>query len=346
MHMVNTKLNSFWVTENKLVSEHFKDMRVLVTGADGFLGVNTIHALQQLGAIVSIISRRKRPRAGGELHRVFHGDIGDTSLLREAVKNQDIIFNFAGVSSSVESNRSPEDSLDAECRIHMRLIHECSKTMTQPLIIFSSTRLVYGKPDYLPVDESHPLLPMSMYAVNKITVENYLRLFSQIGKLDYMIFRISNPYGPHQRIESSGYGIINRFIQYAAEGREISIFGKGDQKRDYIYINDTVSAILTATATRKCLNQIFNLGGSSGISLSEAAATIASQVKGVTINNVPWPDDYRQVETGDYISDVSKLRELIQLPKFTTFSDGVRMTLQHYRSISDVSDSATIKNTA
>lgn len=307
----------------------------MVTGADGFLGVNTIHALQQLGARVSVISRRESPRAGGDIFHIFRGDIGDTKLLQEAIKGQDIIFNFAGVSSSVESNRNPEESLDAECRIHMRLIHVCSQSTSNPLVVFSSSRLVYGKPEYLPVDELHPLVPMSMYAVNKITVENYLRLFAHSGNLHYLVFRISNPYGPFQRPESKGYGIINKFIQTAAEGGEIRIFGDGSQQRDYIYINDAVSAMLMAAANQKCEDQIFNLGGNEGIRLSDAAASIVSQVDGARISNVAWPEDYKQVETGDYISDISKLSEMIQLQEFTPFSEGVQLTLQYYNDMAD-----------
>ena len=315
--------------------DYYQSRRVLVVGADGFLGVNCVHLLQALGARVSVLIRHDHPRAAGPIEEVFSGDLLDEGLVERAVAGQQLVINFAGVSSAIASNRNPEHSLQDECLPNLRLFKVCAAQRPQPLVLFSSTRLVYGPPRYLPVDEQHPLAPQSMYAVHKITLEHYLRVLAGSTGMPYTVFRLSNPYGPHQPLGPRSYGIINIFIHRAAQGQPLTLYGDGSQRRDYIYVDDAIGTMLLTATDPDCHGQIFNLGGQEPMSLAEAARRITELAGAPTIQWLPWPEDYRIVETGDYISDLSKLsRQLAVLPH-TPFADGVGLTLDYYRRIVD-----------
>jgi len=320
------------IIRDAAVAGFYRRRKALVVGADGFLGLNCVDALRALGADVSIVSRRARPRAGGGAGKVFRGDLRDRSLARAAVAGQTIVFDFAGVSSAVASNRDPLGHLDAECRGQLNLFHACAETPAAPLVVFCSSRLVYGRPQYLPVDEHHPLAPQSLYAVHKITAEHYLHMFHQTHGLDSCILRLSNPYGPRQPPEAKGYGVINHFIRAAARGEAIRVFGDGTQRRDYIYVHDVIAAALLCAAEAGCRNETFNLGGSAGVSLREAAQTVARLAGGTPVYFEPWPADYLAVETGDYATDLTKLRSRLRLPPETPFAEGLWKTLNFYRA--------------
>jgi nucleoside-diphosphate-sugar epimerase len=196
--------------------------------------------------------------------------------------------------------------------------------------MFASTRLVYGKPLYLPVDEEHPLNPESMYAVHKITVEHYLRVLRAQRGLRYCAFRLSNPYGPFQENNGKAYGVINRFLRAAALGEEILVYGDGGQQRDYIHVDDVTAAFLLAAMNPRCDGQVFNLGGSSPVSIATAAHYVCTLANS-KLRFVPWPDEYRVVETGDYVTDTRKLSEFIQPPAPVVWEQGLAGAFQHYR---------------
>jgi len=324
------------------VRAFYQGRSVLVTGADGFLGFNCVRMLAGLGAHVSVLSRRAQPRSAPLAVRVFRGDLGDPELLRVALAGQSVVFDFAGVSSAVESNKDPERGLDEECRPHLRLLEACSRLQSPPVVVFPSTRLVYGKPRYLPVDEEHPLAPQSMYAVHKIAVENYLQVFGQTRGMPFCVFRISNPYGPYQPADARGYGVINQFIRRAARGEPIRIFGDGAQRRDYVYIDDLISVMMLGAMTEACHGEIFNLGGAEGVSIADAARAITRLAGDTPLAFEPWPEAYRTVETGDYFTNLTKLRSKLDLPAFTPFDEGVQRTLAQCR---DEDEAAAVQGT-
>ncbi len=305
--------------------------RVLVVGADGFLGCNCILMLQQLGAEISIISRRAKPRMVAGVSHIYRGDLLDEALLAEAVAKQDVVCNFAGVSSAVDSNQSPETSLLGMCLPSLRLFNACASEETPPRVIYTSSRLVYGIPAYLPVDELHPVLPQSMYAVHKLTLEHTLSVLYQTRGLPYMSFRISNPYGPYQRPGVSHYGVINHFIRLASCHEPIRIFGDGRQRRDYIYVEDAIAIMLAMAVKEESAGEIYNLGGKDDMAIIDAARVIAGQADDSPVDLVPWPDDYRSVETGNYSTDLGKLEASLGTLNMTGFSEGVRHSLAYYR---------------
>jgi nucleoside-diphosphate-sugar epimerase len=320
-----------WIAGGTAQRSFYRGRRVLVTGADGFLGLNCIRALHALDADIAVLSRRAESRARRYASQVFHGDLMDGEVVRAALEGCSVVFDFAGVSGAVDSNRNPIDGLSGECLPQLSLIQACAESESSPLVVYCSTRLVYGRPQYLPVDESHPLLPQSMYAVHKITVENYLRVYHATHGLRYCTFRLSNPYGPYQARDARNYGVINRFIQLAAAGQPITLYGDGQQQRDYVYVDDVIGACLSAVTHECSHNQILNLGGDQPIRLRDAAERISTLAGGTPVRFQPWPEEYRVVETGDYRSDLTKLATCLQPPAQTAFDVGVELTLEFYR---------------
>jgi nucleoside-diphosphate-sugar epimerase len=316
---------------NAAIRDYFRNRRILVAGGDGFLGQNAVNALSALSADITLLVRdsakARQPAAG----KLLAGDLKDLSVAKAAVNGQEIVFDFVGVTSAVYSNQNPILSLREECFPHLNLLTACSGIPSPPLIVFPSSRLVYGKPLYLPVDEDHPTRPTNIYGAHKIAVEHYLRIYEQTNGVPYLIFRISNPYGPYQAAKSKGYGIINFFIQLALRGESIRLFGDGSQIRDFVYVDDLMDILLCGIATPACHNQIFNLGGRNPISLRTAAEAIARAAGGTPVILEPWPQDYQAVETGDYVSSIDKLARFIDLAPSISFEDGLKRAIAAYR---------------
>ena len=319
------------VADDRHARRYYRRRRVLVIGADGFLGLNFVRALAQLQSTVSILTRSADSRARAFAQNVYRGDLRDKALVRTAVQDQDLIIDLAGSCGAVDSNKHPENSLEEDCKPHLNLFVACAAMRVSPMVIFASSRLVYGRPQYLPVNEGHPLSPLSMYAVHKITVENYLQVMAQTEGLRHCIFRLSNPYGPSQPDNGKGYGIINHFLRAAARGEQIVIYGNGSQVRDYIYVDDVVSAFLLAATEDKCCNRTLNLGGVAPVSLADAAREISEIAGGTPVRFEPWPQDARMVETGDYCTDSSLLRSLVRIPIATPWKIGLATSMNYYR---------------
>ena len=240
-------------------------------------------------------------------------------------------MDFLGVAGAVDSNRDPNANLDEELRAHLSIFHACAVSRPSPVVLFCSSRLVFGAPRYLPVDENHPLAPGSIYALHKVTAEKYLELFAETKGLRSCVLRLSNPYGPNQAEGQRGYGIINLFLRNAARGKPIKLYGDGRQKRDYVHVDDVLGAFLPCAMNQKCHGQIFNFGGRTAISLREAAELIAQLAGGVRVVFEPWPADYRAVETGDYATDFRKIDSFLSLQAQRPLEEGFLEVLNSYR---------------
>ena len=311
--------------------------KVLVTGGLGFIGLNLSRRLLELGASVTVLDNFMPPDVS-ELHadflarfRVALADIRDEEKVERVVRDQEIIFNLAGKSGAAGSNKTPLNDLDINCRGHITVLEACRAFNPGVTIIFPSSRLVYGKPLYLPVDEKHPLEPESIYAAHKLAVENYHLIYGRLYGLKSTVLRISNPYGPFQAGEGRAYGIANSFIQAAVAGRPITLFGDGSQRRDYLYIDDLVEAFLRAASAEEARGKIYNIGDGKGTSLLELAElTVAAAGKGEIVR-VPWPEEYQAIETGDYVSDISLAQRELGWSPVTEIREGIARTVAFYR---------------
>lgn len=258
-------------------------------------------------------------------------DIRDESALNYLVKDRDLIFNLAAQVSYTDSQTDPLLDLDINCKGHLLLLEACRKYNPSVKIVFSGSRLEYGEIEgNEKVTEAHPLRPKSFYGIHKVVGEFYHQMYFKLHGIRSVCFRIANPYGIRHQMKHSKYGIVNYFIRKAMDGEEIEIFGEGSQLRDYIYVEDIVDAMTVAGIAPEADGEVFNVGAGHSISFAKMAETVVALVGNGTIKKVPWPENYRIIEGGDFECDISKVRDVLNWqPKFS-LKDGIIKTVNFY----------------
>ncbi len=308
--------------------------RALVLGGTGFLGNAIARRLIDFKAQVTLTTTHlitakhlTEWRACACVERV---DLRDRARLAELIRDQDFLFNFAGLSGAVASNQQPLDDLDVNGGGVLTVVDVCRELNPHVRVIFPGTRLQYGVPQYLPVDEQHPMQPVAIYGVHKLLGEMYHLLYHRNYGLRATVLRISNPYGfsLHQP-ESDGYNIASRFIRAALEDRPLHVFGTGQQLRDYIYIDDVVEAVLRTAVCEGTIGQAYNLGLGIPVRLIDLAETIVQTVGKGRIEHVDWPPNFSLVETGDFSCKVDKLAQALQWRPQIQILEGIRRSLKN-----------------
>lgn len=319
--------------------DKIRGKRVLITGGLGMIGSTLAHKLVHSGARVTIVDACIEPY-GANLFNVrdiedsIHiniSDIRDKESMKFLVKDKDIIFNLAGQVSHNDSMENP--FLDANINYlgHLNILECLRKYNPEAVIIHAGSRLQFGKIEKIPVNEDHPLKPRTPYALNKTAAENMYLFYHDIHKIPCVVFRIANPYGPKSQMKHNKYSMINWFIRLAMDGRTINIFGSGEQIRDYIYVDDLAGAFLSVSIEENCYGEVFNVGSGAGTRFKDMVEVILKAVGTGEVQYIPWPEDYRNVETGDYITDISKLRRMTGWQPMTDLETGVRQTCEYYR---------------
>lgn len=316
-----------------------KGQKILITGGAGMIGSTIARQAVASGAEVSVLDTLA-PQYGGNLFnldgllprvKLIYGDIREMAVVKEAVRGQDIIFNLAAQVSYVDSNMDPFFDLDINCKGHLTVLEACRLHNPKTRLVFSSSRFVYGDIEYNPVDENHPFNCLSIYGVHKLNGEKYYHYYHRAYGLDAIVFRIANPYGPRQQMKHGKYGILNWFIRQSLEGKPLTIYGDGAQKRDYVHVDDLARAMLMGAATRSIKYDVFNLGSGTGLAFGDMARLVAKEVGDVRVDSVPWPKDRYFVETGDYITNISKVQKALGWTPRVSIEDGIADTVAYYR---------------
>ncbi len=313
--------------------------RVLITGGLGMIGSSLAHKLVECKANVTIVDAYIEPY-GANLFNINGvkdavglniSDIRDKEAMKILVKDNDLIFNFAGQVSHNDSIEKPFLDADINYIGHLNVLECVRKYNPRAKILFSGSRLQFGKIKYMPVDEKHPLDPETPYAFNKAVAEaTYKYYFRQHG-IRCVIFRIANPYGSRCQMKHSKYSLVNFFLRQAMEDKEITIYGDGEQIRDYIYVDDLVDAFLCAASSEKSDGEVFNVGSGVGTKFVDMVKLIIDVVKKGRIKHVCWPEDYANVETGDYVTDISKIDAILNWRPSITLREGITKTYRYYK---------------
>lgn len=300
---------------------NLKNKKILVTGGSGFIGSNLTAKLEQLGTDITIFDLGK-----GD-------DIENSTKLEEIVKKKfDIIYHLAGFSGSNISNQNITKSFRINTFATTTLCRLVLKHSPKTKVILSGSRLEYGQPQYLPVDEKHPTNPTSAYGLSKLAATQMGLIYNKKYGLDVTIFRTSNVYGPHKNQEFAGYNVINNFIDMAKNDKILTIYGNGNQERDYIYIDELVDAFILAVKDPKISSgQIYNLGFGKGIKFKEMIALILNKVGKGKIKHTKWPKSYEVVETGSYVSDISKIKKHLGFVPKISFEEGIVKTIKDFK---------------
>jgi len=318
----------------------YQNKRILITGGLGFIGLNLIKKLMPFETEISVISRSLPMSSIDWLDeirndkkiRVFQGDIRDRYLMRDLLGNTDIVFNLAARSGAAKSLENAHDDMLTNIDGHLNLLETIRQQKNRPKVVYVSSRLVYGVTGNEKIGEDFLPHPTSIYGLHKLTAEHYYRLYSLHHGIPSVILRLTNPYGPFQKAETKDYGIVNHFIMQAINNEEITLYGEGNQLRDYIYIDDAVDAILKS-AIEKSLPQhsAFNLGYGQSVSIRELAESVVKIAGTGSVKRVEWPSSAQKVETGDFIVDVSKIENDLNWKAKTSLKDGLNSSLDFYR---------------
>jgi len=316
----------------------FCDRRVLISGGLGFIGSNLARRLVELGSHVTLVDSLV-PEYGGNLFniagiedrvRVNISDVRDEYSMRYLIQGQDLLFNLAGQTSHADSMQDPFTDLDINCRAQLSILEACRKHNPQIRIVFASTRQIYGKPEYLPVDEKHLLRPVDVNGINKMAGEWYHILYSNIYGIRSCALRLTNTIGPRMRVKDSRQTFLGTWIRLIIQGKPFEIWG-GSQLRDFTYVDDAVQALLLAATSEKTHGQVYNLSGDCIISLKDLADLFIEVNGGGRYTICSFPPERKRIDIGDYYSDSSLFNKALGWKPEVPLREGLARTLAYYR---------------
>ena len=318
--------------------ESFQGRSVLVTGGLGFIGSHVARRLVGLGARVAVVDALV-PDYGGNRFNVEDlrdrisvrvADLCDPGAMRELAPGLDYVFNLAGQVSHGDSMEAPAVDLRNNCEAQLGVLEACRRLAPEAKLVFASTRQVYGRPVYLPVDEEHPCEPVDVNGIHKRAAERYHRLYQRVHGLRSVILRLSNTYGPGQLVKHPRQGLMGAFLRRIAEGGELEIMGDGSQLRDLCYVDDVVEAMLRAAATPAAWGGIYNLGATPPISLRELAELMV-EIRGAgSWRLVPFPEDRLRIDVGSVHVSHEKARIELGWEPRVPLREGLTQTIRFY----------------
>jgi nucleoside-diphosphate-sugar epimerase len=313
--------------------------KVLVTGGLGFIGSNLAKKLVEEGAEVTIVDSLVSEYGGNSENiadirgkvEVNISDVRDPFSMKHLVKGKDYLFNLAGQTSHMDSMSDPATDLDINCRAQLSILEVCREFNPAVRVVFASTRQIYGKPDYLPVDERHPIRPVDVNGINKMAGEWYHILYNNVYGISASALRLTNTYGPRMRIKDARQTFLGIWIKKILKGEEFEVW-EGSQLRDFTYVDDCVDALLLTALCDAAKGKIYNLGGvGSPISLNDLASLLVKVAGKGSFKKKKFPEDRKKIDIGDYYSDANMIRhELGWCPK-TDLEKGLEKTLEYYK---------------
>ncbi|MCK5601047.1 NAD-dependent epimerase/dehydratase family protein [Candidatus Pacearchaeota archaeon] len=317
----------------------FKKKNVLITGGLGFIGSNLAIKLVELGANIVLVDSLI-PNYGGNLFniepvkdkvKINIADVRDEYSMDYLVKGQDYLFNLAGQTSHMDSMKDPYTDMEINCRSQLSILEACRKLNPKIKIVFASTRQIYGIPDYLPVDEKHPIHPTDVNGINKTAGEGYHILYNNVYGIRACALRLTNTYGPRMRVKDDRQTFVGLWIRQILEGKELKVFGDGKQIRDFNYIDDAVEAFLIAASNNDANGMVFNLGSTDYSNLHDLARLLIEINGKGNCRIVPFPSDRKRIDIGDYYSNYEKIHKRLGWEPKVLLKEGLTLTLIFYK---------------
>ena len=320
-------------------ADAFRGRRVLITGGLGFIGSNLARRLVEAGADVLLVDSMI-PEYGGNVTNIAGieddvtvniADVRDVHSLPYLVGEREVIFSLAGQTSHLDSMADPYTDLEINCRAQLSLLEACRLANPEARIVFASTRQIYGRPEYLPVDERHPIHPVDVNGINKTAGEWYHLLYGRMYGIPVCVLRLTNTYGPRMRVKDARQTFLGYWLRQIVAGDEIAVFGDGLQKRDFNYVDDAVDAFLLAGTRDEALGKVYNLGDSEVVSLLDLARKLVELNGGGSFKVVPFPDDRKAIDIGDYYGDFSRIKDDLGWEPRIGLDQGLRRSIDFFR---------------
>lgn len=320
--------------------DHYGGKSALITGGLGFIGSSLARALVSQGAQVTLVDSLI-PTYGGNSFNIEDirdrvtvnvCDVRDPFAMAYLLQGKDYLFNLAGQTSHMDSMSDPQTDLDINATAQLSILEACRKANPGIKIVFASTRQLYGKPDYLPVDEKHPIRPVDVNGINKLAGEWYHLLYNNVYGIRACALRLTNTYGPGMRVKDARQTFLGIWVRLLIEGKPIKVFGDGLQLRDFNYVDDCVEAMLLAGASDAANGKVFNLGSTEVVGLKKLAEMMVGLGHGGTYELIPFPPERKAIDIGDYYSDFSLItQELGWTPK-VGLMEGLQKTMAYYQA--------------
>ena len=316
----------------------YQGRRVLVTGGLGFIGSNLARALVSAGADVVLLDSLE-PKFGGNEHniddfrervQVVRGDLRNHELVRESLRDADVVFNLAGQTSHMDSMRWPIEDLEINAHAQLALLEACRTICPKARLVYAGTRQVYGRPDYLPVDELHPVRPVDVNGINKLSAEWFHLLYGRVYGMRTTVLRLTNTYGPGMRVRDARQTFLGIWIRRLIEGAPILVYGDGTQIRDFTYVDDCVSAMLLAGMSDIAVGKTYNLGGVERITLMELAQRLAMLRTDAEVRLVPFPEGQEAIDIGDYYADFRLAADELGWRPTVNLEQGLARTVNYF----------------
>jgi len=327
------------VTHNdEVFASAFSGKRILITGGLGFIGSTLAYRLAALGADVLLVDSLI-PEYGGNLFNIrgieglVHvniSDVRDEHSFRYLVQDRSYLFNLAGQTSHLDSMCDPFTDLEINCRAQLSILESCRRYNPAIKIVFASTRQIYGKPDYLPVDEKHLLRPVDVNGVNKMAGEWFHILYHNVYGIAACALRLGNTYGPRMRIKDARQTFLGTWIRLLLEDKPFEIW-EGGQLRDFTYVDDAADAFLSAAAAECSGGRIFNLGGDGAVSLKQLGDLLLEVAGSGGYVERAFPPERKRIDIGDYYANDASIRGTLGWQPRTSLREGLLKTVAYYR---------------
>lgn len=309
--------------------EEVRKMKALLTGGAGFIGSHVCDELIERGWEVVILDnlcigekQNVNPKA-----EFVEGDIRDAETVNYCMRGVDTVFHFAYDATECKSIFSPVLDTDINLFGSMVVLKEAINAGVKNFV-FPSSVLVYGKPQILPIPETHPRIPDDPYSVSKMAFEDYLRVYHELGKINPYIVRFNNTYGPRLRVDNPFKGATQIFISRCLQGKNPTVFGDGSQTRAFTFVEDIKKPIVECIDHNELINNPINIGSDCVHSIKEVAETI------IKLTNPSLKLEYlpkRKKDIDHAYCDVSKMQKLFNYKCNTNMEEGLKKTIEWAR---------------
>ena len=317
----------------------YSNKLVIITGGLGFIGSSLARALVAQGAKITLVDSLI-PQYGGNLYNIHDirdqvavnvCDVRDPFAMAYLLQGKDYLFNLAGQTSHLDSMSDPQTDLDINATAQLAILEACRKSNPGIKIVFASTRQLYGKPDYLPVDEKHPIRPVDVNGINKLAGEWYHLLYNNIYGIRACALRLTNTYGPGMRVKDARQTFLGIWVRMLIEGKPIKVFGDGMQLRDFNYVDDCVGALLLAGASDTSNGKVYNLGSTEVLGLKALAEMMLGLGRNGTYELIPFPPERKAIDIGDYYSDFTLITDELGWTPKVSMAEGLARTVAYYQ---------------
>ena len=317
----------------------FSSANVLVTGGMGFIGSNLVIALVELGARVTIADAMI-PGFGGNLFNIDpvrsqvtinYSDIRDVNAMNCLVAGQDFIFHLAGQVDHILSLTDPFPDIDMNIKGTTVVMEACKRYNPTARVIYTGTRGQYGTAVSLPVNENAPTMPRGIYEISNLAAEKIIQVYDNIHGIRSIPLRLTNIYGPRAQMHHARYGVVNWFVRQVIDDQAIQVFGDGQIKRDFLYVDDCVEALLRCALCETAYGEILNVGLDQPTNFLELAQMIVRLAGSGRWEFAAFSPERKAQEPGDFYSDISKIRNLVGWQPRTTLEEGLLKTIAYYR---------------